>query len=193
MRTLTIALITLSLLILSASTSALSLPFQSGTLMSFPTSSTGLEPFNMFSLGSVSGSPATIPSKLVINSRSIPMDQFSGTDPGNNKWIDHTFVPTASPNPVADAYFNAPSITQEQKDRALNIASTSDVYKKYIQYPNSGWTYTWTYPYTGAIHLSTTISPNNPSATVYGQLSFDVDINKGTVINAGFGDWHNTW
>jgi hypothetical protein len=86
-------------------------------------------------------------------------------------------------------YINAPAITQEQKDNALKIASTSDVFKQYIKYPHGPINVVWSYPYTGAIHMSTII--DSETSQVYGLLSLNID--NGMVKNAGFSNWRNYW
>ncbi len=88
-------------------------------------------------------------------------------------------------------YKNAPAITQEQKDAALKIASTSDIFKNNTKYPHGSINFVWAYPYSGTMHLSTTV--NSETSQVYGQMWFDIDINSGNVLNAGFSNWRKYW
>lgn len=88
-------------------------------------------------------------------------------------------------------YKNAPAITQEQKDNALKIASTSEIFKNNIKYPHGPINFVWAYPYSHTIHISTTI--NSENSQVYGQMWLDIDIDGGNVRNAGFSDWKKYW
>jgi hypothetical protein len=106
-----------------------------------------------------------------------------------------------------EAYQNAPLITQEQEQLALNIVSQTSMYKEYMQYPNTGWSYQWAYPYDGhTVMMSCDINPNmsvydsgsfsqdelyNPNAPCSGQLSFTVDIDNGTILNQNFGSFQD--
>lgn len=108
---------------------------------------------------------------------------------GSNKALNITSTPSTDES----GYNNAAYITQEQKDEAMKIVSTSDVYKEYMKYPHGTYNFIWAYPYTGKIYLSTVINPNSTNSNVYGLLSFNVDIKNSTVAYAGFTDWHKYW
>jgi hypothetical protein len=104
-------------------------------------------------------------------------------------FVMNTQAVAMSPNKVPGNYTlskeflnwsNAPAITQEQKDNALKIASKTTVYKEYIKYPHSSFTYDWSYPYTGAIHLETIINSSQYNGILY------FTINNSTVSNDGF-------
>lgn len=82
MRGLKIALIIFVLITLSASASAQSVPFNSGSLMSFPTGFTSYEPTNMFSSGLTGYSPVV----------SIPSADISSVSPSIS---DTSLIPAA--------------------------------------------------------------------------------------------------
>ena len=97
---------------------------------------------------------------------------------------------TSTPSPLYTTYINAPNITQAQKDLAIMSVSSSDLYKKYMNYPHSDWYITWNYPYDGnTIFLSTVINPNSPNATIFGLLSFDVNLKNKNITYSEFSNW----
>lgn len=93
---------------------------------------------------------------------------------------------TYTPSSVYLAWANAPNLTQEDKDKALQIASTSDLYKEYIGSSNWTFSYQWNYPYDGNVYMSTTVNPNSNNS---GILGFIVDIKNNSMVSSHFNDF----
>lgn len=97
---------------------------------------------------------------------------------------NHTYIPSGE----YLAYIQAPNLTQEDEDRALQIASGSDLYKEYIGYPHWNFTYMWAYPYNGNVYMSTGINEYSNNSTT-GQLGFIIDIKNNSIVSSDFNDY----
>lgn len=92
---------------------------------------------------------------------------------------------TITLSPQFVAWSNAPNITQGQKEQTLKIASTSDVYNKYIQYAHGQIAFGWEYPYSGTIFLATVINSSQYFGLLY------LDVYNDNVTYAGFTNWRS--
>ncbi len=114
------------------------------------------------------------------NDNSTP-DMYVGWDPGSRG--------TQVINLTVIDYADYPVITQEEKDTALKIASTSEIFRGYLKYPHEQFNFEWTYPYSHTIHISTIVN----SSEIYGLFWIDIDMDTGNVQYAGFADWRKYW
>ena len=200
MRGLKVVLIIFALILLSASASAQSLLSQLDSLMSLSSSST-CDPVNMFSsvpqmTSMISGFPTD--GSFFQSTGSSPYNQivdqsFQWPGPSYNKWTAHGITPPSTytqpsgnvsqdsvSSPEAQAWANAPAITQVQKDKALKIAATSPLCAQYNTYPDESWTCNWGSPYDGHT-IQVFPSTGNSQGT---DVDFFVNIDDGTIVNS---------
>lgn len=96
-----------------------------------------------------------------------------------------------SPSKEYHAYITAPAITHEQKEIVLKALEKTDVFKKYADISKRDFSFTWTYPYSGKIYVSTYIG--SPGSDGYGLFWSDVDPKTELVLDYGISNGNKYW
>jgi hypothetical protein len=211
MKLLKIALITLILLTLSASASALSIPSMFGLLTSFPALSTNTNPIGAFSFGTSDGNSiiASNPLTDMSSISSTPQGSssvfpvitpststfFSSGINGLNSPIDSQLsdystqgIPNNYANPgeceSTDQSIRM-NVDQAQKDEALKIAASSPLCKQYNVYPDESWGCEWAAGSFPMISSNSDLEVYTTGGTLTDNtLVITVDLDSGTIVSS---------
>ncbi|HTY89831.1 MAG TPA: hypothetical protein VMC84_01515 [Methanocella sp.] len=190
MRGLKVALIISLMLAFMIPVSALSMPYQFGSLMSFPELSMNINPLGTSSLWTSDSSPTmfkapsmdlssiAFPSLSELNGFQIMPSTTTVSSPitSMKKGGFGQDAPEQNPIPLQDI-----TVPQDKKNKALEIAANSPLCKEYNVYPDDSWQARWeTDPSDGhTIRVSTGL-PN------YYSVEIVVDLNTGNVVKSDY-------